>query len=113
MLNKPQEVVANKKRENTIVLEGHISKFINKHHNLVKRYLVLNKCGMFVYKDEIAFRSFPYKPSIIIPLGEVAKINQREFSAQQMLRSSNTSALKGNEYVYVMEITLKQNYSRI
>lgn len=40
-------------------MEGSISKYLHKHHNLVKRYLVLNEFGFFVYKDEQAFRSFP------------------------------------------------------
>lgn len=30
------------KTDNSIIMDGPISKFINKHHNLVKRYLVLN-----------------------------------------------------------------------
>ena len=34
--------MATPKTDNSIILEGPISKFINKHHNLVKRYLVLN-----------------------------------------------------------------------
>ena len=50
---------AEKRNDNCIILDGPISKFINKHHNLVKRYLVLNRCGLFVYKDDLAFRSFP------------------------------------------------------
>ena len=50
---------------------------------------------------------------MVVPLEEIAKVNQREFSAQQMLRSQNSTALKGNEIVYVMEISLKQSYQKI
>ena len=71
------------------ILEGPISKFLNKHHNLVKRYLVLNSYGFFVYKDELAFRTSPTKPNVIIPCEEIADISQREFSSQQMLKQQN------------------------
>jgi len=93
--------------DNCVIMEGPISKFMNKHHNLVKRYLVLNQFGLFVYKDDIAFKSFPLKPAVVIPMGEIASINQREFSAQQMLKSQNATAFRGNEVVYVMEVALK------
>jgi len=67
--------------DNTIIMEGPISKFIQKHHNIVRRYLVLNKHAIFVYKDEYAFKSFPNKPLVLIPLNEIAGVNQREFAA--------------------------------
>ena len=70
-----------------VLHEGFLNKLINKHHNLVKRYLVLNSYGLFVYKDELAFRSFPMKPSVVIPMGEIANIAQREFSTSAMLKS--------------------------
>ena len=34
--------------KNITIMEGSISKFLNKHNNLVKRYLVLNQYGFFV-----------------------------------------------------------------
>ena len=91
----------------TVIHEGNLNKLINKHHNLVKRYLVLNSYALFVYKDEGAFRSSPMKPSVVIPMGEVSNIAQREFSTQAMLKSQNASSLKGQEIVYVLEIQLK------
>jgi len=45
--------------KNITIMEGSISKFLNKHNNLVKRYLVLNQYGFFVYKDEQAFKNSP------------------------------------------------------
>lgn len=66
---------------NSIILEGPISKFVNKHHTLVKRYLVLNSHGLFVYKDDLAFKNFPAKPVVVIPLGEIASVAQREYPA--------------------------------
>ena len=56
------------KTKNHVVLEGPISKFIIKHNSLVKRYLVLNQYGLFVYKDDLAYKSFPQKPTVVIPL---------------------------------------------
>jgi len=38
---------------------------------------------------------------------EIDSINQREFSAQQMLKSQNSTAFRANEVVHVMEIALK------
>lgn len=78
-----------------IIHEGALSKLINKHHNLVKRYVVLNPKGLFVYKDDIAFRSFPQKPTVVIPMGEIHNIAQREFSTSTMLKSQSVSTLKG------------------
>lgn len=56
---------------NKIILEGPISKFVNRHHNLVKRYIVLNCHGLFVYSDDVAFKNFPAKPKVVIPLDEI------------------------------------------
>lgn len=78
---RSQQIRKEPKNENTIIMEGPISKFMNKHSNLVKRYLVLNSLGLFVYKDDIGFRSFPHKPAVVIPLNQIASINQREFAA--------------------------------
>ena len=75
-LNKPQ---INKYKQT--ILEGPISKFQNKHLNLVKRYLVLNSYGLFVYKDDLAFRTFPHKPAVVIPVDEIAEVSQRKFTS--------------------------------
>ena len=93
--------------KNITIMEGSISKFLNKHNNLVKRYLVLNQYGFFVYKDEQAFKSFPQRPAVVMPVEEIASINQREFSAQQMLKNQNSTAFRSNEVVHVMEVALK------
>ena len=76
-----------------IILEGPIGKFINKNHNLVKRYLVLNQCGFFIYKDDVVVQSSYQKPLVAIPWAEISKINQREFSAQQMLKRQTSGPL--------------------
>ena len=101
------------KSQNGVILEGTVSNFYNKHFNLVKRYLVLNKHALFVYKDELAFRSYPQKPTRVIPFGEVACINQREIPAQALLKSQNNSSVRSNDMVYVMEIALKKKYNLI
>jgi len=89
--NKKSKIVKSRSGESnvecSIIHEGALSKLINKHHNLVKRYLVLNPNGLFVYKDDIAFRSFPQKPTVVIPMGEISNIAQREFSTSTMLKS--------------------------
>ena len=40
---------------NKVIIDGPISKFIQKYQSLVKRYLVLNQHAMLIYKDNLAF----------------------------------------------------------
>ncbi len=83
-IEKKMHKVMNSKSDeslNSIILEGPISKFVNKHHTLVKRYCVLNSHALFVYKDDLAFKNFPAKPVVVIPLGEIASVAQREYPA--------------------------------
>ena len=101
------------KHANAIILEGPISKFVNRHHNLVKRYIVLNSSCLFVYKDDLAFKRDPSKPHVVMPLRELAGVAQREYPAQQMLKSQNVTSLHANDIVYVMEIAFKQSYHQI
>ena len=42
-------------QQNKVIIDGPISKFIQKYQSLVKRYLVLNQHALFVYKDNLAF----------------------------------------------------------
>ena len=67
--------------ESKIIFESPISKFLTKNNTLVKRYLVLNQYGLFVYKDEINYKSFPHKPAVVIPIQEIESVKQREFTA--------------------------------
>ena len=95
-------------------MEGPISKFAQKHSSIVKRYLVLNKHAIFVYKDDLAFKSFPNRPAVLIPINEIVSINQRSYSADQLLRNlRNSTQFRGGEMAHVMEIALKQPYSKI
>ena len=96
-----------------VVYEGPISKFLNKNNTLVKRYLVLNSHGLFIYKDDIAFKSFPQKPAVVIPMDEIKSVQQREFSAHQILRNTHRPIFRDNENVFVMEIDLKRVYNKI
>ena len=40
--------------------------------------MVLNSVALFLYKDNLACKSFPHKPIVVIPLSEVASVNQKE-----------------------------------
>ena len=62
-------------RNAKVVFEGPLNKFMNKNNNLLKRYLVLNQLGLFVYKDQAMFNGSPEKPLVIIPLAEIQSIN--------------------------------------
>jgi len=87
------------REDNGIILEGPISIFLNKHRNVAKRYLVLNRHAFFVYSDEIAWKSTPDRPLVFVPLCEVANVDQREFAAHKMLHSGKMA--------HAMEIALK------
>mmetsp|Transcript_8176 Transcript_8176/g.9855 ORF Transcript_8176/g.9855 Transcript_8176/m.9855 type:complete len:127 (+) Transcript_8176:3005-3385(+) len=116
MLSKKKNKIGgpvDQREENSVILQGPISKFLSKNHNIVKRYLILNKHALFVYKDEIALQSFPNRPNVVIPLDEIASVNQREFTAHQMLRNMKNQSLRPGEVAYVMEIALKQGYNQI
>ena len=38
-----------------LVLQGQLSKYMERNTSLIPRYLVLNYYGLFIYKDEIKF----------------------------------------------------------
>jgi len=40
--------------------------------------MVLNSIALFVYKDFLAYKGFPHRPVLVIPLGEVACVHQMQ-----------------------------------
>ena len=115
MINKRKGKSMNRRLsdENNIIMEGILSKYMNKHHTLVKRYVVLNSLALFVYKDDVAFRSFPMKPVIVVPLCEIASVTDREFKAAHMLKSGSMAGHAGKETVHLLEISLQESYNRV
>lgn len=94
----------------SVVIEGYISKFLHKHNNIARRYIVMNSHAIFVYKDDTAYKSSPKRPSEFIPFGEIASINQREFDTRFLLKNPGSSSLRENETVFGLEIALKRSY---
>lgn len=63
-----------KMKKNVLLLEGELSKYMERHKTLLKRYLVLNNNALLIYKDNLAYQSFPYKPTIVLPMQAVTNI---------------------------------------
>ena len=59
---------------------------MEKNATLIPRFLVMNKIAIFIYKDELAFKSFPKKPSVVIPIREINGIETHTFNQQEILR---------------------------
>ena len=65
-----------------------ISKFIERTASIIPRFVVLNSEALFVYKDELAFQSFPNKPTVVIPIGEIANVKVETFGSKELLRNN-------------------------
>ena len=71
------------KNKNRVVLQSSFDKILSSNRRLAQRHLVLNSYALFVYKDDLAFNSFPHKPQTVIPLNQIDEIKQG-----QVLKSS-------------------------
>ena len=76
---------------------------------MLKRYAVLNNRAFLIYKDDMAFRAYPQKPTIVIPLAEVVSASLR---VNPIAIRAQTGA-RAYESMYILEMTLSRNYSTI
>ena len=60
---------------------------MQRHQTMLKRYIVLNNRAFFIYKDDIAFRAYPMKPAVVIPLPEVVSVSLK--SNQVTIKTPN------------------------
>jgi hypothetical protein len=49
---------------------------MGQNRTLIERFLVLENDQLLVYKDSLAFKAFPEKPSIKITSNQVAEVKQ-------------------------------------
>lgn len=54
-----------------IIIEGELSRHVERQKNKLTRWAVLKKEALLIYKDKLNSRSFPEKPLVCIPLNEV------------------------------------------
>ena len=83
--------------ERGILYEGSVCSLLEKSRKLYHRYLVLNSHAVFIYKDDLAFESFPEKPLIVLPLHEVAAVETIAIQKKQICRASLTPPSEGDK----------------
>lgn len=98
------EIASDPHRE--VIMEGSLSKFMDKSSNIVSKYLVLNSVALFIYKDDIAYTTFPKRPSAVMPLTEIQQVESHTLSPQEQ-------QAKNRDLIYVLDVVLKQSYSKI
>ena len=67
-------------KKNNVIFEGELSKYMERHKTLVKKYLVLVANALLIYKDNLSFRSFPSRVAIPIPLSEIQTVKIKEIN---------------------------------
>ena len=58
-------------KSKAVIHQGEISKFMDHHKVMLKRFMILDARALLVYKDNISFHSHPAKPWMVIPLSEI------------------------------------------
>ena len=94
-------------------MQGVLLKYMDHNSSLITRYVVLNNYAVFIYKDELAFQSFPGKPSVVIPVADIATVEVHNFNAQEILRNSSHKQFQGKENIYVLDIAFSKSYNKI
>ena len=82
---------------------------MSRHQILLKRYAVLNNRAFLIYKDDIAFRAYPQKPTVVIPLAEIVTIALRP----EPMAIRATAGSRQYENMYIIEMNLQASYSTI
>ena len=97
-----KQAAASRPDHRRTIFQDSIFTMLPKSRQLLSRYLVLNGHGLFVYKDVLAFNSFPEKPTIVLPLSEVDVVEESRLESssstrlsQSLSMPSQTSALPG------------------
>lgn len=88
--------------------EGELAKFLPRHQTLLKRYAVLNNRAFLFYKDDIAFRAYSNKPTVVVPLAEVDSITLKE---NPIAIRSTAAGPRQYENMYIIEMVLSRGYA--
>ncbi len=91
------------------IMEGELSKSIERQKSKLARWAVLKNDALLVYKDKLQSRSFPEKTVQCIPINEISKIIMKE-----IFPPGYTSKMKSMHPThYELEITLKDTQTGI
>ena len=72
---------------------------------------MLNNRAFLFYKDDIAFRAYSNKPTVIVPLAEVVSISLKENPIA--IRSNTNAGPRQYENMFIIEMVLSRNYAQI
>ena len=91
--------------------EGELAKFMPRYQTLLKRYAVLNNRAFLFYKDDIAFRAYSNKPTVVVPLAEVVSVTLKDNPIA--IKSQTGAGPRQYENMYIIEMVLARSYSQI
>jgi len=82
---------------------------------VVHRHLVLNSLAVFIYKDDVAFQTFPEKPLIVLPLLEIKRVQKGKIEKKKIAKTKLLVSSRGDKssYVNTMQIVLKRRYNSL
>ena len=97
IIDKPTRGPANNevKSMNKIVMQSSVDKILSSNRRLTQRHLVLNSYALFVYKDDLAFNSFPHKPQTVIPLNQIEELKRGKILKNSICKASLRPSPKG------------------
>ena len=98
-----------------ILYQGPVFSLIEKSKSLNHKYMVLNSHAIFVYKDDLAFASFPAQPIIVLPLAEIATIEPSKIQKKDVLKSALKVSSNGDKCsaIQVMQVRLRISYKAL
>ena len=69
---------------------------------MLQRYIVLNNRALLLYKNNVAYQAYPEKPTSVIPLPEIARVNVRN----NPISHKATNGPNSYTHMFVLEINL-------
>ena len=91
-----------------IKFEGIVSKFVSQNCKMAQRFMTLNSLSIFIYKDQLASKSFPAKPMIVIPLNEVVSVTKKTLPKKFIALESQMQK-SASDSIFLIEIKLKRD----
>ena len=74
LISSPNELSSARQK---VIYEGELLKYLKYKQTMLLRYIVLNNRALLLYKNNVAYQSYPQKPTSVIPLLEIARVNVR------------------------------------
>ena len=68
------------------ILKGKLCFYSPTKHEFMSRYFVLTKTALLIFGSVDEFKELPDKPLGIVPLAEIAMVNEGQYHAKQLLK---------------------------